>query len=331
MKSEKLVILLLTAVLSAGCNPAIEESLRPVERCADAPVAITSSAYFSIDGQGYLFGGRLSDGALSNHLYRYDPTANTWSDLGATPLKERVRPRAVAVGDDVYIGLGFNGKVLIDSAYLSDWWKWTPATNTWKPLTSYPSDRTVGPVVTTDGHSVYVACGGKQNFERWIFRYDIANDQWTQLADGLDRMAMYPPRTHSACGGMCSGRLFLGSGYTRDGSSDFWVEAELRDDSIVWHRRKPMSGKRHNAVATADDDAIYLAGGHFYGGTLTNGKLYDDVLRYDVARNRWERIGRLPDGERENMIGWIINDDLYIGCGNDKRDQPCSQLYRIRL
>ncbi|MBO7456949.1 MAG: hypothetical protein J6T71_03895 [Paludibacteraceae bacterium] len=324
-------IILLCTVLLCGCEPAIEESLRPVGRCADAPVAVTSAACFSVNGQGYIFGGREADGTLNNHLYRYDPAKDEWSDMGATPLKARVRPRAVAAGGDVYIGLGFNGKVLIDSAYLCDWWRWNPATNTWTELKPYPSDRTVGPVVSTDGQAIYVAFGGKQNFERWIFRYDIAHDEWIQLSDGLARMAAYPPRAHSVCGGMCGNRFYLGSGYTRDESSDFWVEAELREDSIIWHRLRPMQGKRHNSAASSDSEAVYVSGGHHGGGTLSRGRLYDDILRYDVSQDLWERIGRLPDGERENMISWIIDGRLYVGCGNDKRDQPCAQLYYIPL
>jgi hypothetical protein len=154
--------------------------------------------------------------------------------------------------------LGFNGHVLEDSAYLADWWRWQPATNTWDTVASYPSERTVGPVIGTDGTYIYAADGGKQNFERWIFRYSIADDEWTQLADGLPRMASYPPRAHSACGAFCQGRFFLGAGYTRDGSSDFWAEPELRADSIVWQGRTGLNGKRHNATAAADKEYIYV-------------------------------------------------------------------------
>ena len=103
------------AAVLCGCRHEIANLQVPVERCADAPVALTSAAAFSINGQGYVFGGRQADGSLSNHLYTYDAASDTWTDLGETPLKARVRSRAVSVDDEVYIGLGFNGKVLIDS------------------------------------------------------------------------------------------------------------------------------------------------------------------------------------------------------------------------
>ena len=329
MRNKCLIVCLLAAVL-CGCRHEIANLQVPVERCADAPVALTSAAAFSINGQGYVFGGRLADGSLSNHLYTYDAASDTWTDLGETPLKARVRSRAVSVDDEVYIGLGFNGKVLIDSSYLADWWRWTPATNQWERLADYPSIRTVGPVMGSDGKVIYAAFGGKQNFERWIFRYDIATDTWLKIADGLARMASYPPRAHSACGGWCQGRFFAGAGYTRDGSSHFWVEAELQQDTVIWHRRATLSGKRNNCTSVSDDRDIYIAGGTFYGGTVTNGHLYDDIQRYDPQANRWTRLGRLPDGERENMISWVIGDYIYMGLGNDKRNTPCTQLYRIR-
>ena len=327
----KRCLYILLACLLYGCRAEIEDLDRPVERCADAPVALASAASFSMHGKGYVFGGRIDDAHRSNRLYEYDPAKDRWTDLGETPLTARVRPRAVAVGEDVYIGLGFDGKVLVDSSYLSDFWKWTPATNTWTQLADYPSLRSVGPVMETDGEYIYAAFGGKQNFERWIFRYDIPANRWIQLKDGVARMASYPPRAHSTCGSWCAGRLFVGAGYTKAGSSDFWVEAEMRDDSVVWHRRTPVSGKRHNSTAATDGQSIYMAGGTFYGGTLTTGSLYDDILCYDPQKDVWTRLGHLPDGERENMISWVIDGYLYIGLGDDKRNKPCSQFYRIRL
>lgn len=330
MRPLRWIIGCLCCAVLWSCERGIEEVPLPITRCADAPVALTASACFTAQGKGYVFAGRDTAGKATNHLFCYDPATDQWSDLGATPLKERVRPRAVVAGEEVYMGLGFNGHVLIDTAYPDDWWRWSPATNTWTELSPYPSDRTVGPVVSTDGEAVYAVFGGKQNFERWIFRYDIAADQWTQLKDGLARMAIYPPRSHSACGGICGGRLFAGSGYTRDESSDFWAEAEIANDSVIWHRRSPMRGKRHNAVSTSDSEYIYVAGGHYYGGTVTDVKLYDDVLRYDVAKDRWQCIAHLPQA-RENMVCWRIGKTLFVGLGNDERNQPCNQLYRIEL
>jgi N-acetylneuraminic acid mutarotase len=331
MKQTGNILLLALGILLSSCQQEICQLDKAVERCVSAPVALTSAASFSLNGKGYVFGGRDLNGEPTNHIYCYDPVTDSWSDLGSTPLKARVRPRAIAVNGEVFIGMGFNGHVLADSAYLSDWWKWTPSSDTWTRLISYPSERTVGAVTVTDGNYIYAACGGKQNFERWIFRYDISNDRWTQLADELPRMADYPPRTHSASGGMCADCLYLGAGYTRDGSSDFWTKAELKNDSIIWHKCAPLKGKRHNATAVSDGQYIYLCGGSFYGGTLTTGIYYDDILRYEAAKDEWVRLGHLPDDARENMISWVIDGTLYTGLGNDKRNTPCAQLYRVRL
>lgn len=330
MKVENYIVLLASVVLCSCGQPDITKDLRSIERCSEAPVAISSAGCFAYEGKGYVIGGRTNSYTPTNHLYCYDPQRDEWSDLGETALKPCIRPRAATVGDQVYMGLGMNGKVLIDSTYIRQWWRWTPATNQWDTMADYPSDRTVGPAVAADERYVYACYGGKQNFERWIFRYDTQTDEWTKMADGLDRMASYPPRANSITGAVCGGRLYIGSGYFRT-SEDFWVEAECRDDSVIWHRCTPLNGKRHNAVAATDDRSIYIAGGHYYGGTLTTGMLYDDILRYDPEKDRWTRIGHLPDGGRENMTGWVIDGYLYIGLGNDRNNHPCAELYRIAL
>lgn len=322
------IVLILT-----GCNiaPRMEEDLRPVERCAECPEAIASAASFVAEGKVYVFGGRTTHQSWTNAFYSYDPQTDSWTQQGSAPIKTRVRPRAIEVDNKVYIGLGYHGYLLSDTAYLTDWWQWTPATKEWKQLNSFPSKRTVGPVITSNGRSIYVANGAQQNFERWIFRYDIDTDKWTKLADGLPRMASYPPRVHSSAGCFCQGQFFLGSGFSRDGSINYWYEAEICADSVVWHKHTPFQGKRHNAVSVSDGKYIYLIGGHLYGGTVTNGTLYDDVLRYNPEKDSWQRIAHLPDGERENLCAWIIDGVLYVGLGNDKRNEPCAQIYKIRL
>lgn len=316
--------------LFAACDNSVPSLQLQPERCADMPIPLTAAAHCVMDGKAYIFGGRTSNNQFNTHIYSYDPLLDQWTDLGESPLKPRVRPRAISVGNKMYVGLGANGKVLIDSTYLTDWWQWNPHTNQWKNMAQYPSDRTVGPVVVSDEQYIYMAYGGRRNFERWIFRYNTANDEWIQLADGTPRMANFPPRAHSAAGAICQGRYFLGSGFFVD-SQRFWVEAEIAQDSVIWHKRAPLPSPRHNALAISDDSFIYLAGGNHFGGTLTTGHIYDDILRYDTNNDTWSTLCQLPDGGRENMVGWIIQNTLYIGLGSDKYDNPCQQLYRIPL
>ena len=325
-----LIFCSLISILTTACETTIPMPKKKAELCSEMPLALTASAHFVMNGKAYVFGGRTVENTHNNHIYSYNPITNEWQDLGATPLQVRVRPRAVSVGNSVYIGLGSHGTLQFDSTYLQDWWRWTPATNEWKRLANYPSNRTVGPVIMTDEQYIYVAYGGKRNFERWIFRYDIAHDQWIEIKDGTERMALYPPRAHSVAGARCGERFFVGSGFFTS-SHNFWVEMEFSSDSVIWHSCAPVPTKRHNAVAISDDRYVYLVGGSYFGGTLTTGKIYDDILRYNPQEDNWESICRLPDGGRENMVGWIIDDTLYVGLGSDKYNCPCSQIYRVAL
>ena len=324
-----IVPLTLWLCIIVGCRHEIPDLSLPVERCSDMPISLTAAACFSYEGKGYVFGGRKANGQHNNQLYCYDPISDEWITVN-TPLSPRVRPRAVVVGKHVYIGLGMNGTLHIDSSYLNDWWRWTPDCNHWERMSDYTSSRPVGPVLTTDEKYIYSAYGGRRNFERCIFRYEVATDTWIQLADGVERMATYPPRAHSVAGAMCKGRLFLGTGHFGT-SQDFWVEAEIIQDSIIWKPCTPFPTARHNAVGISDDQYIYIGGGRRSGGTVTNGQMYDDVFCYSPTEDSWKKIGQLPDGARENMIAWIINGTLYIGLGSDKNNIPCQQLYRIKL
>ena len=97
---------------------------------------------FVADGKAYVFAGRDKGGRSLHDLWRYTPETDSWENMGATPLAERVHATACVADGKVYIGLGFSGTYSQDSSYLRDWWEYTPATQEWKQLADYPNSYT---------------------------------------------------------------------------------------------------------------------------------------------------------------------------------------------
>ncbi|MGN0186273.1 MAG: Kelch repeat-containing protein [Paludibacteraceae bacterium] len=306
------------------CTRLSTSSVQPhIEQCTDLSVGRTSATSFVINGQLYLFGGRTAAQTATNDFYRYDPDADTWTQLSTPPLKARVKATAAVVNGAAYIGLGFGGKVYNDTAYLHDWWRYDPPTDTWTRLADFTGNGTVGAAafIGTDGNSIITAYGGAYGLTREVARYDITCDTWTVYDDNWKRAKS----AFGIVGAQCDGRYFIGTGFNTD-NLDQWYEFSPDDD--VWQKRCHVPGKRELSTAVAADKRIYLLGGYYFGGSLTDEKTYDDILAYDTDDDKWLFCGHLPNGSRKNLIACKIGDNIYFGLGEDENDRILSDFYK---
>lgn len=310
----------LLALTACHRTPDIEV---PVTRCADMPSPRVSATAFTYAGKAYIFGGRDSTGTRSNRLWCYDPASDTWSDLGETPLQPRVHAMAQVAGEHVYIGMGFNGWAYNDPSYLRDFWRYTPATGDWQRLADFPTSNTVRPIPYLVGDRIYAIYPSGPGFSRDINIYDIPTDTWTTLEDDHHRAKS----GHGVFGAMCQNRCFLGGGFNT-ANLDQWWEADLTSDHWTKHHSMP-DGARFLSACTANSRYVYVFGGRYWGGALTSGHLYADILRFSPETNDWETCGTMPYGEAENLVAFTIDGHIYFGLGEDINGHIHPQLYRI--
>lgn len=318
LKAQTYIAFLLLTALTA-CTQ-IEEQPARIVRCADMPGARTSATAWSIGGKGYVLGGRGEGNRIDSTLYIYEAANDSWSDKQATPLSPRVNACACAVGEKAYIGLGFCGKAYGDDAYLNDWWEYTPATDTWRRLSDYPNENTVGAIAYTDGEYIYCVHGFGWGFTTDVVCYDIAADRWTTI----ERDKHPEHASMAGAGGTVGGRHYFGTGYNTRSLNE-WYEIDFQGN---WTARKSVPSRRENSVCAATERFIYLAGGQYFGGTLTDGKVFDDVLRYSPEDDRWTIAGYTNEAAI-NRIGFSINGVAYIGLGEDEEEKTLNCLYRI--
>ena len=318
MKKYLYIVML---VLLAACTPQPELEVA-LHECTPIPSPRACAACFVVDGQAYVFAGRDSTGTAKNDLWRYTPATDTWEDLGAIPLRPRVNAAACVLNGKVYLGLGFCGKYGNDSSYLRDWWEYTPGTQQWTQLASYPNDYTDRATAFAHGEALYVGYGFSWNYRRDMFRYDISSGHWDSI-DVQVSFHGYPTRSFGGTGCTCQGRHFMGTGYYRH-SLDWWAELA---DGTHWERRTPVPGKARTLAATAaTDNYIYLCGGLHYGGVNTTGEVMQDIRRYDPQTDRWTYVAVLPQGIF-NHFCFTSGGRVYIGGGETEEGRITDKLW----
>ncbi len=318
----QIVLLAALSLLGIGCTGTPEVDV-PVVACADLPAGVASAMAFPANGCGYILCGRTQFDGLTNAFWQYSPDSNRWNALPTPPLRPRVKGIAQPLGDKVYIGLGFNGRVYGEGSYLHDFWCYTPSTGEWQPLADFPNDNTVGAVSYAYNGKIYVLYGFGYGFTREISAYDPVTDTWTVYEDNHCRAKAALGMT----GASVAGRVYIGTGFNTRNLNQ-WYEADLEQDQWTKCASVPTAG-RQVATAVGNSRYIYLMGGHHFGGTLTTWQSFDDILRYDPLKDEWARCGSLPCGAAESMVAFAIGERIYFGLGEDSDGQIFNHLYRL--
>lgn len=323
MKSERIIIFLIAALVCFSCQntPEVQVSVRA---CAPMPEGRAAACATTLNGKAYVFAGRDSEGKRRNELWQYDPASDTWTNLGAAPMKGRVNATMTATDGHLYAGLGYSAShAYVDSAYQRDWWEYTPQTNTWRRLADFPNANTVAVSSFAVDGQIYALYGFGYGYTREIYRYDAATDTWTHIEATQPRAWM----NFGGRGALCQRRLYFGLGYRLENLTQ-WYEVDLPSDT--WQKRHSLPGKgREFSGCTASDDYVYIFGGRYFGGDMTGGEIFDSYLRYAPEKDRWEWCGTMPCGRAENLIAFTLNGIPYFGLGEDEKGHVLNTLYRI--
>lgn len=308
--------------LTTACGTTQPEMQIEIKECAKMPYPRATAVSFSIGSKAYVFGGRDSLGNYLNDIWQYNSTTDKWINLGPTPLASRVNAIACVQGDSVYIGLGFaHSAVYAPESYLHDWWCWTPSTNTWTQLARYPYTSTVKPITYALESRIYAIYGTADCFTRDITYYDIPTNSWHILKDNHRRARA----AFSGVGATCQGQTFYGLGYNTSNLTQ-WFTMNLEED--YWVKCKSIPGKGRTCSACCSGDKyIYVFGGRNFGGELSGGEVFADILRYDHQKDNWTYLGLMPCGEAENQISFRLGRNIYFGLGENKNGKIFNSLY----
>ena len=325
MRVERFIVLLLVAILGWSCQNAPEISVQ-VRECAPLPCGGRASACACVlDGKAYVFAGRDKEQQRLNDLWCYDASTDSWTNLGETPMKARVNAVITTDGNKLYAGLGYSEtKAYIDTAYMTDWWEYTPSSKEWKRLADFQWDYTVAANAFVIDGNIYVTYGtGPKGFERHIYTYSIASDSWEMKPDNRLR----PTRNFGGRGAWLGGLYYYGTGENTTNLRRWWVSDVVSDE---WTEVQSIPGKgRQFCACAASKQYVYLFGGQCFHGDLTGGEIFNTFMRYNPNQDQWSWCGTMPCGRAFNQIAFSINGKVYFGFGEDENRQVHNCLYCV--
>lgn len=234
--------------------------------------------------------------ALSCTKKSDDPTltTGTWAKKSDFPAAGRALSASFDINGKGYVGLGTGDG---DVNY-SDFWEYTPASNTWAQKNAYPGPVPVN-ASTSAGAKGYVVSNSGTFHE-----FDAGANQWTTktaLQDFTNRKAMV--------GFSLNNKAYFGLGYdgpTNISHPDLWEYDPATDawKNLADFPRNILKGSP--AFAFTINDKAYVA------VSVTGGNTFRDLYQYDPVKNSWTQKANMPNNQVVNF--WFTNNNKgYIG------------------
>lgn len=260
---------------------------------ADIPEGIRAGntvSHIDEENKGYIYliGGRNEQENISNKIYRYNLTSNSWDTMADFPTPI-LGSSSVAVGNHIYT---IGGMVTTPGTVTKEVYKYNIDDNSWSEVADFPRPFTDGDAVAYQDSLIYVV--GSYNTER-TYVYNVHTDKWREGT------AVPSPGFALSYGALSvyQDKLIYVGGSNGTFSPTYWDtvwigEIDTTDRSqITWTQGTPFPGM----TRTFFEIAPWQNGVILIGGTTDNtfDTYTDENYFYNVELNAWTELTQKPN------------------------------------
>ncbi len=172
---------------------------------------------------------------------------------------------------------------------------------TWNQVSNFIASGRHHPITFGNDNFGFVMSG---SYLDDVYKYDKANDTWTQLQD-----IPFSGRGYSY--GVSNGdKAYMGFGSTSNNTfpTDWW-EYDMNNDSWIQLANFPGDGRQHPAMIVVNDNIYMGCGGN------GNGNL-GDWWEYNITLDAWTQKSNFIGNNRHHPYYFGLGDYAYVGFGH---------------
>ncbi|HTA83970.1 MAG TPA: kelch repeat-containing protein [Bacteroidia bacterium] len=288
---------------------------------APLPDTITAQGISGFSVNGYGYGGLGNDqydfNKLSDKLWRFDPSSNSWAQMASFPGSARVAPACFVICNKAYL---VTGSVASDGKCVKECWEYDATANQWTRKTDFLGGARTYAVGFSINGIGYVGTGANEvsDFYKDFFSYNPITDKWAQIADfgGIAR--------DGDCGFAANGKGYVcfGQDSTIKNHNDMWEYDPVLN---TWSQKSNSPGPGLlGAIGFSICDNIYVG-----SGDSTSAFLADDhrFWRYNTSLDSWTREANIPPPTRIQGTAFAIGDTGYYGFGFDSTGSILDNIF----
>ncbi len=294
-------------LLIAALFPFLLSAQNTWEKKTSFPASKRSRAVaFAIGTRGYLACGEDTLDIEKNDLWEYDPGSDSWTQKSSLPGAGRRDAVGFAIGMKGYVGTGIDASESFMGNVLTDFWEYSPVTNTWVAKAPFPGAGNQGVYMATAfvaNAKGYVVGGkiGPSYYSSETWEFNPSSNVWTQKA-------LFPPgvRLGQAAFSL-NGKGYVGCGTDENWlNNDFW---EYNPANNLWTRKADFPGSQRSFLSA------FAIGGKGYMGLGEDGGYKDDWYEYDPTSDTWMVKGTYGNEGRRSAPTFVITGAGYVMTG----------------
>lgn len=253
---------------------------------------------FTLNGYGYSIGGALANTQISNEVWQFDPSNESWTLL-PTPFPVTIfGATAFVIGDTAYV---CNGWMASNGNANSVLYKYDAVNEVWDTAAYYPGTPAYTTMSFVLNGKAYVGVGYNP-YTNEVWQYDPDSALFTQKAD------LPSPLRQNATAFVVNNRAFAGLGATNGGAYDYFYE--YIDSTDSWDSAFAFpGGVRYAASCLVINDKAYIG----CGSDLA--LYYNDFWEFDPLTMNWTQMPDYGGNIRHEACDFVINNIGYVGLG----------------
>ncbi|QQD15329.1 Kelch repeat-containing protein [Sphingobacterium sp. UDSM-2020] len=275
--------------------------------------ARSGAVSFLINNIAYVATGLATEGQVSvpkKDIWAYNASSGTWSQKAEFPGSARYAAVAFSIGNNGYVGSGYDG-----ANALSDFYKYDVSANTWTKIADLPADAArYGAVAFSIGGFGYVGTGSKGNDNntnvKSFYKYNPTDNSWTPVESPLKSNRRY------GFAFVINNIAYVGGGI--DNSS--YPEDFFKFDGTKWTPLNDLDRSdnsytynltRSSASTFVLNNLAYVVGGR--KNTAIN-----TIWEYNPGTDVWNDDNQGFQGQvRQDAVGFGIDNVGYITTGQN--------------
>jgi len=222
--------------------------------------------------------------------------AQVWEQVNQSPFRDD-HTNSFGFEDKAYVFRG--SPTNFGNGDANEVWQYTPATDSWSILTTFPGDaRRISIGDDWDGKYYYgFGIGGPDGRLNDLWVFDPVDTSFTELPS-----CPCPGRSHPSLIAH-NDKVFMGGGSSSNGDVKDWWEYDMITQEWIQKPDIP-GGVRHHTFHFSSGKYVYVGGGHVFNWN-----------RYDPETEEWTPIDDLPAGRvagtqfNYNNLGFILAGD----------------------
>ncbi|HEV9036011.1 MAG TPA: hypothetical protein VGQ51_05305 [Puia sp.] len=250
-----------------------------------------------------------------------------WVQAAAIGAYPRSNSTCFTIGDDAYVGLGFNESVG-GTGRLNDFWTFNVDSG-WTQIEDFPGAPRSNAAGFSIGNYGYAGTGwDTYSIFSDFYQYDPAQNVWSRKADFPGR-----PR-YDAVGFGVQGKGYIGTGFNVYWMNDFYGYDPVQNSWSVTPGTSGNFSKRRGAAAFVYMDKAYIVTGSNSGGMVR------DFWRFDPSQpEEWYRLSDIindsaatfddgySDIEREFATVFVNGTQAFLTTGDNSRSSMATTTW----